>query len=272
MMTPLPVWISKHPMYGCKALPHMVVEKTFSLRAECVCCRQKSIPFQTSHQFATSMKVRLLKVGHSLRRSLSISHDLRFRENGSWVSVQFGLMKCASPHDVLPCCLFLVCAPPGLSSPSGMWGGRSLQWSPSPLGRRTQCYGPQGSGRSAGGSAGSRRWMGRWGRWREWRTQGRRDTLTSCMDMRCAHKTDLSHAMRCATHVCWRKQNQTEQTKGTKHMLMSSVEFHVLCVEVGLDLGCHVVIGVVLVFFTTQTQYQVQNTFPSEFCSPIVHV
>ena len=29
-------------------------------------------------------------------------------------------------------------------------------------------------------------------------------------------------------------------------MLMSSVEFHVLCVEVGLDLGCHVVIGVVL--------------------------
>ena len=30
-------------------------------------------------------------------------------------------------------------------------------------------------------------------------------------------------------------------------MLMSSVEFHVLCVEIGLDLGCHVVIGVVLV-------------------------
>ena len=97
-------------MYGCKALPHMVFEKTFSLRAECVCCRQKSIPFQTSQQFATSMKVRLLKVGHSLRRSLSISHDLRFRENGSWVSIQFGLMKCASPHDVLPCCFFGVCS------------------------------------------------------------------------------------------------------------------------------------------------------------------
>ena len=29
-------------------------------------------------------------------------------------------------------------------------------------------------------------------------------------------------------------------------MFMSNVEFHVLCVEVGLDLGCHVVIGVVL--------------------------
>ena len=37
-------------------------------------------------------------------------------------------------------------------------------------------------------------------------------------------------------------------------MLMSSVEFHVLCMEVGLDLGCHVVIGVVL-GFTTQTRY-----------------
>ena len=35
-------------------------------------------------------------------------------------------------------------------------------------------------------------------------------------------------------------------------MLMSSVEFHVLCLEVGLDIGCHVVIGVVrLVGFTT---------------------
>ena len=42
--------------------------------------------------------------------------------------------------------------------------------------------------------------------------------------------------------------------KGAKHMLMSSVEFHVRCVEVGLGLGCHVVIGVVL-GFTTQTQY-----------------
>ena len=37
-------------------------------------------------------------------------------------------------------------------------------------------------------------------------------------------------------------------------MLMSSVEFHVLCVEVGVDLGGHVAIGVVL-GFTTKTQY-----------------
>ena len=36
-----------------------------------------------------------------------------------------------------------------------------------------------------------------------------------------------------------------ETDKGTKRMLMSNVECHVLCVEVGLDLGCHVVIGVV---------------------------
>ena len=51
-------------------------------------------------------------------------------------------------------------------------------------------------------------------------------------------------------------------------MFMSSVEFHVLCVEVGLDLGCHVVIGVVL-GFTTQTQYQVQSSFLLDF---VVHL
>ena len=61
--------------------------------------------------------------------------------------------------------------------------------------------------------------------------------------------------------------NKTKQTKGIKHMLMPSVEFHVLCVEVGLDLGCHVVIGVVL-GFTTQTQYQVQISFLLDF---VVH-
>ena len=42
--------------------------------------------------------------------------------------------------------------------------------------------------------------------------------------------------------------------------LMSKVEFHVLCMGVGLDLGCHVVIGVVL-GFTTQTQHQLQSSF-----------
>ena len=56
-------------------------------------------------------------------------------------------------------------------------------------------------------------------------------------------------------------------------MLMSSVEFHVLCVEVGLDLGCHVVIGVLL-GFTTQTQYQVQSSLLRDlavhFCTCIV--
>ena len=67
--------------------------------------------------------------------------------------------------------------------------------------------------------------------------------------------------MWCATRECADgKQNKTKQTEGTKHMLMSNVEFHVLCVEVGLDLGCHVVIGVVL-GFTTQTQYQEQSSF-----------
>ena len=47
-------------------------------------------------------------------------------------------------------------------------------------------------------------------------------------------------------------------------MLKSNVEFHVLCVEVGLDLGCHVVTGVVL-GFTTQTQYQIQSSFLLNF-------
>ena len=53
-------------------------------------------------------------------------------------------------------------------------------------------------------------------------------------------------------------------------MLMSSVEFHVLCMEVGLDLGCHVVIGVVL-DFTAQTQYQIQSSFLLVF-SPLMHL
>ena len=55
------------------------------------------------------------------------------------------------------------------------------------------------------------------------------------------------------------KTEQDRTDKGTKHMLMSSVEYHVLCVEVGLDLDGHVVIGVVL-GFTTQTQYQMQSS------------
>ena len=53
-------------------------------------------------------------------------------------------------------------------------------------------------------------------------------------------------------------------------MLMSSVEFHVLCVEVGLDLGGHVVIGVVSLHHT----YAIPSTefFPSGFCSPHMHL
>ena len=36
------------------------------------------------------------------------------------------------------------------------------------------------------------------------------------------------------------QKEQDYTDKKAKHMLMSSVEFHVLCMEVGLDLGCHV--------------------------------
>ena len=45
--------------------------------------------------------------------------------------------------------------------------------------------------------------------------------------------------MWCATHECADAQAERDLTdKGAKHILMSNVEFHVLCVEVGLDLGC----------------------------------
>ena len=64
--------------------------------------------------------------------------------------------------------------------------------------------------------------------------------------------------MWCAIHEC-------AEARRTR---LNSVEFHVLCVEVGLDLGCHVVIGVVL-GFTTQTQYQVQSSFLLDF---VVHL
>ena len=44
-----------------------------------------------------------------------------------------------------------------------LWGGRSRQGSPPAFRRSTQCcYCPQGSGRSAGGSARDWGWMGRW--------------------------------------------------------------------------------------------------------------
>ena len=35
--------------------------------------------------------------------------------------------------------------------------------------------------------------MLRRGSWMEWRAQSRRETLTACMDMRDAHKSNLSH-------------------------------------------------------------------------------
>ena len=53
--------------------------------------------------------------------------------------------------------------------------------------------------------------------------------------------------------------------KGTKRMLMSSVEFHVLCVEVGLDLGRHVIIGVVPRFHHADAIPSTEF-FPSGFC------
>ena len=67
----------------------------------------------------------------------------------------------------------------------------------------------------------------------------------------------------CDSWMCWRNSNKTERTK-ILHTCWCQAEFHVLRMEVGLDLGCHVVIGVVL-GFTTQTQYQIQSSFHLNF-------
>ena len=57
-------------------------------------------------------------------------------------------------------------------------------------------------------------------------------------------------------------------------MLMSSVEFHVRCVEGALGLGGHVVIGVGRVIVQRHHADVIPSVefFPSEFCSPIVHL
>ena len=57
--------------------------------------------------------------------------------------------------------------------------------------------------------------------------------------MRCAHKTDLSHAMQCVKHDDKKLNNKTNYR--TAH---SRVSVYVLCVEGALGLGGHVVIGV----------------------------
>ena len=126
-----------------------------------------------------------------------------------------------------------------------LWGSRSRQESPHPFWRSAQArYGPQGSGRSAGGSARDKRWTGRWGSRREWRTQGRRDTLIK-------HGwNDVRNTLEPCSAM-WIMTTRTSLTKRTAH---SHVSVHVRCVEGVLGLGGHVVIGVVL-GFTTHTKY-----------------
>ena len=54
----------------------------------------------------------------------------------------------------------------------------------------------------------------------------------------------------------------------------SRVEVHVRCVEGALGLGCHVVIGVVRLDAWFHHAYAIPSVefFPSEYCSPIVHL
>ena len=116
----------------------------------------------------------------------------------------------------------------GRKSPGGrrcwahnLWGSRSRQESPYPLWRSAQArYGPQGSARSAGGSARDER-IGRWGGWREWRTRSRIETLITCVDeMTCA--TPLTRAVQC--------ESMTTRTRVTKKTAHSRVSVHVRCV------------------------------------------
>ena len=60
--------------------------------------------------------------------------------------------------------------------------------------------GPQGSVRSAGGTAGGNGRTRRGGRRREWRTQGRRRTAHSCDDHEMTCATPLSHAVQFVNH------------------------------------------------------------------------
>ena len=152
-----------------------------------------------------------------------------------------------------------------------------------PFRRSTQCYYcPQGSGRSAGGSARDWEWMRRWGSGKEWRTQGRRDTLIMWWPWDDAHKWNLSHDVVC-------NYDDKNLTTGLcAHGITLAFTCWCSCALCGTGKvpGGHVVIGVVLgsrrrnnlygpvvigvvLGFTTQTQYQVQSSVLLDF---VVHL
>ena len=102
------------------------------------------------------------------------------------------------------------------------------------------------------------------------RSRKSEETLISCMDeMRQKHSDILSHAM-CARNECGSRDRT--RTKKTATLRARSRVHVVLHVDVSLDLGFHVVIGVGRLIvqrdgfirqlhFTTHTQYQVQSSF-----------
>ena len=108
---------------------------------------------------------------------------------------------------------------------TSVWGSRSRQESPYPLGQSAQtCYDPQGSGKSAGGSARDKRWIGRDEEVKEndgLKVEG--EPHTSCMDeMTCAtpsvirsnvnhddtnltnKQENCAHTCQCSYALCWR--------------------------------------------------------------------
>ena len=146
-----------------------------------------------------------------------------------------------------------------------MWRGRSRQKSLSPFRRSTQgCYGPQGSGRSAGGKCRRLRMNEKVRKWK-----GMEDSRSKrYAHFMCGHDMRAKDRLEPRDVVCnqvWRKRNKTNSR--TARTFTSHVNVHVRCVESALGLGGHVVIGVVL-SFTTQTQYQVYSSFLLDF---VVH-
>ena len=133
----------------------------------------------------------------------------------------------------------------------------------------TQCcfYCPQSSGRSARGNAVGWRRMKRWPSGREWKTQSRRDTLIMWWPWDDAHKWNLSHDVVC---------NHDDKNLSTglcAHGITLAITCWCSCALCGKCSGswcsrCH---WCRARFHHTDAIPSVEF-FPSEFCSPLMHL
>ena len=142
-----------------------------------------------------------------------------------------------------------------------LWGGRSRQGSPSPCRRSTQCYYcPQGSRRSAGGSARECRWMRRRGGLKV------EEIFSSCDDHEMTRTSETWATMWCAivtTRTCLTKQTRELRAHSLHVSIFMCFVWKVLWVlVVTLSLAsCVLSLG-----FTTQRNPNVEF-FPSGCCS-----